>query len=75
MTTPHIEVRKTPDTTPHGRSPGARRPLPVSDTRLAILDMVTILPLSRGVRFPAESPSRRPDKTVAETPRTPRLTR
>ena len=20
MTTPHIEVRKTPDTTPHGRS-------------------------------------------------------
>jgi hypothetical protein len=41
MTTPHIEMRKIPDTTPHGRSPGARRPLP-----RAIRDMVTILPLS-----------------------------
>jgi hypothetical protein len=28
MTTPYIEVRKTVDTTAHGRSPGARRPLP-----------------------------------------------
>ena len=68
VTTPHIEVRKTPDTTPHGRSPAPANPAPSATRGLRSGHGHHPSRCLEGAIL-AKSPSRRPDRTVAQTQR------